>query len=132
MARPEARLPPFVTGYSTHHAHVTLKHSYPKEDNEVEAVVDVKLLLETLRSEQTDIGQWVHVIGYLTSVNPASPVTATDSRHPSRSKTAARVGVQALLLWVARGLDLGTYEKSMLADANQNAVSLAPKNRDAR
>ncbi|TRX92024.1 hypothetical protein FHL15_007121 [Xylaria flabelliformis] len=105
---------------------------YPKENNDVEALVDVKLLLETLKSEQTDMGQWVHVIGYITSVDPVSPMTATDSRHPSRSKTTARVGVQALLLWIARGLDLGTYEKSMLVDANQDAVSLAPKNRDAR
>ncbi|KAI0471233.1 CST complex subunit Ten1 [Xylaria cf. heliscus] len=121
-----------VTGYSTYHAHVTLKHNYPKQGNEVEALVDVKLLLKTLKSEQTDTGQWVHVIGYLTFVDPASAATATDSRHPSRSQTIARVGVQALFLWVARGLDLGTYEKSMLANANQNAVSLAPKNRDAR
>ncbi|KAI1749512.1 CST complex subunit Ten1 [Xylaria castorea] len=121
-----------VTGYSNHHACVTLIHSYPKENNDVEALVDVKLLLETLKSEQTDMGQWVHVIGYITSVNPASPVAATGSRHPSRSKTATHVGVQALFLWIARGLDLGTYEKSMLVDANQDAVSLAPRNRDAR
>lgn len=109
-----------MTGYSAHHAHITLKHSYPKENSHVEALVDVKLLLETLKSEQTDPGQWVHVIGYLTFVNPALPAMATDSRHSSTSKTAAttRVGVQALFLWIARGLDLGTYEKSMLAAAN--------------
>ncbi|KAI0446953.1 CST complex subunit Ten1 [Xylaria telfairii] len=109
-----------VTGYSAHHARVTLKHSYPKENSHVEALVDVKLLLETLKAEQTDPGQWVHVIGYLTFVDPASPATAADSRHSSTSTTATttRVGVQALFLWIARGLDLGTYEKSMLATAN--------------
>ncbi|KAI0549881.1 CST complex subunit Ten1 [Xylaria curta] len=121
-----------VTGYSNRRACVTLKHSYPKGNNDVEALVDVNLLLETLKSEQTDTGQWVHVIGYITSVDPASPMTATEPRHPSRSKTITRVGVQALFLWIARGLDLGTYERSMLVDANQDAASLAPKNRDAR
>ncbi|KAI1128848.1 CST complex subunit Ten1 [Nemania abortiva] len=117
-----------ITGYSTHSAQLTLKHRYPKENGDVEALVDVKLLLETLGSEQTDTGQWVHVIGYLTFVNPAIPVAAVDSRNPSRGKTATRVGVQALMLWIARDLDLGVYEKSMLADASQNTMSLAPKN----
>ncbi|KAI3342496.1 CST complex subunit Ten1 [Ustulina deusta] len=111
-----------VTGYSTHSAQVTLQHRYPKEGGDVEALVDVNLLLETLKSEQTDVGQWVHVIGYLTSVNQNSP----------RSKTASRIGVQALILWIAQDLDLGAYEKSMLADADQNAGSLAPKNPDAK
>lgn len=70
----------------------------------------------------------MHVIGYLTFVDPAAPVAAVDARSASRSKTAVRVGVQALVLWIARDLDLGVYEKSMLADANPSITSLAPKN----
>ncbi|GAW19840.1 hypothetical protein ANO14919_093310 [Xylariales sp. No.14919] len=96
-----------VTRYSSHSARLTLKHCHPKNNSDVEALVDVKLILETLKSEQTDVGQWVHVIGYLTFVNPT----------PLGNKTAPRAGVQALLLWVARDLDLGAYEKSMVADA---------------
>ncbi|KAI0421406.1 CST complex subunit Ten1 [Xylaria grammica] len=96
-----------VTRYSSHSARLTLKHYHPKNNSDVEALVDVKLILETLKSEQTDVGQWVHVIGYLTFVNPT----------PLGNKTAPRAGVQALLLWVARDLDLGAYEKSMVADA---------------
>lgn len=38
-----------------------------------------------------------------------------------------RVGVQALILWIAQDLDIGVYERSMLADANQNALSIAPR-----
>ncbi|KAI0110800.1 CST complex subunit Ten1 [Nemania sp. FL0031] len=120
-----------ITEYSTHSAQITLKHRYPKEDGDVEALVDVKLVLETLNAEHTDMGQWVHVIGYITFVHPALPVAAVGSRNPPRSRTAvpARVGVQALMLWIARDLDLGVYEKSMLADdASQNTMSLAPKN----
>ncbi|KAJ8127504.1 hypothetical protein O1611_g6133 [Lasiodiplodia mahajangana] len=117
-----------ITDYSTHSAQITLKHHYPKENGDVEALVDVKLVLETLTAEHTDMGQWVHVIGYLTFVNPAVPVASAGSRNPPRSKTATRVGVQALMLWIARDLDLGVYEKSMLADTSQNTMSLAPKN----
>ncbi|KAI1159033.1 CST complex subunit Ten1 [Nemania serpens] len=117
-----------ITEYSTRTAQVTLKHSYPRENGDVEALVDVNLLLKTLNSEQTDIGQWVHVIGYLTFVNPAVPVAAMDRRNPSRSSTATRVGVQALIFWIARDLDLGAYEKSMLAEARQDTVGLTPTN----
>lgn len=87
--------------------------------------MDVKLLLETLKSEQTDNGQWVHVIGYLTFINP--PAKAADPRYPSKSKITTRVGVQALLLWIAQDLDIGAYERSMLADSNQDALSIAPR-----
>ncbi|KAK5629078.1 hypothetical protein RRF57_004793 [Xylaria bambusicola] len=97
-----------VTDYSTHSGQITLKHRCPKEDGDIEALVDVNLLLKSLKSEQTDLGQWIHVIGYITFLNRTS----------SSSKITPRVGVQALVLWIARDLDLGTYEKSMLADAN--------------
>ncbi|KAI0967374.1 CST complex subunit Ten1 [Xylaria arbuscula] len=107
-----------ITEYSTHSAQVTLKHRCPKENDDVEALVDVNLLLGTIKSEQTDAGQWVHVIGYLTFTNQNS----------SRGKTAPCVGVQALMLWIAQDLDLGAYEKSMLANANQCAGGLALEN----
>ncbi|KAI1189136.1 CST complex subunit Ten1 [Nemania serpens] len=117
-----------ITAYSTHTAQVTLKHNYPRGNGHVEALVDVNLLLQTLNSEQTDIGQWVNVIGYLTFINPAVPLAAIDPRHPSRSNTVTRVGVQALIFWIARDLDLGTYEKSMLADAHEDTVGPTPTN----
>ncbi|KAI1308477.1 CST complex subunit Ten1 [Xylaria venustula] len=107
-----------ITGYSTRSARVTLKHHCPKGNDDVEALVDVNLLLGTIKSEQTDAGQWVHVIGYLTFTNQNS----------SRGNTAPCVGVQALMLWIAQDLDLVAYEKSMLADANQCAGGLALKN----
>ncbi|TGJ84286.1 hypothetical protein E0Z10_g4503 [Xylaria hypoxylon] len=106
MLKPEPRRL-LVVRYSTHSAQVILKHRFPKESGDVEAFVDVKLILQTLGSEQTDVGQWVHVIGYLTFVD----------QNPLGSKTTPRVSVQALILWVARDLDLGAYEKSMLVDA---------------
>ncbi|KAI1178106.1 CST complex subunit Ten1 [Nemania sp. FL0916] len=116
-----------ITGYSTRHAQVTLKHGCAQGNSDIEALVDVKLMLETLTAEQTDIGQWVHVIGYLTFVNPAPSVEARGRRGHSQGNTATSVGVQALILWIARDLDLAAYEKSMVAEANQNAEGLAPK-----
>ncbi|KAI1439174.1 CST complex subunit Ten1 [Xylaria sp. CBS 124048] len=113
-----------VIGYSTRTGQVILKHGFPKGNSDVEAVVDVKLLLGTLKSEQTDIGQWVHVIGYLTFIRPA---IATDPRNGPGKKAVPCVDVQAILLWTARDLDLGAYEKSLLADSDHNTVSFATR-----
>lgn len=66
--------------------------------------LDVKLLLQNLNCEQTDVGQWLHVIGYITSV-----------QKPSRKAPVPScwvVGVQALVLWKAEELDLAAYEAS--------------------
>lgn len=104
-----------MTAYSTQTAEVTLRHDYPKAEGNVEALVDVKLLLETLKSRQTDIGQWVHVIGYLTFVEPG---VVTDAQHSSKRNSTPRVGVQALIMWVAQDLHLGTYEKTLSKDSN--------------
>ncbi|KAI0406475.1 CST complex subunit Ten1 [Xylaria palmicola] len=117
-----------VTGYSAHCAHITLKHSFPKKSSHVEALVDVKLLLETLKFEQIQMGQWVHVIGYLTFISPEVLAPATGPRDSSRSKATTQVSVQALVFWVARDLDLAVYEKSMLLDTDQNTASLALRN----
>ncbi|KAI2640077.1 CST complex subunit Ten1 [Xylaria nigripes] len=114
-----------VTGYSTRSAEITLKHGYPKGNGDVEAIVDVRLLLQTVKSEQTDVGQWIHVIGYLTSIRHTT--AATDYRNCPERKTVLRVGVQALILWTAQDLDLGAYEKSMLVDIETSAVNLLAK-----
>ncbi|KAI0528176.1 CST complex subunit Ten1 [Xylaria bambusicola] len=107
-----------VTEYSTRFGQITLKHHCPKEDGDIEALVDVNLLLKSLKSEQTDLGQWIHVIGYITFLNRTS----------SSNKTTPRVGVQALVVWIAQDLDLGVYEKSMLAGANESAGNSASIN----
>jgi hypothetical protein len=67
----------------------------------------VKLLLENLRSGQTDVGQWVHVLGYITSVTKKA-----QDREISQT-SGANVGVQALLLWSAQDLDIAAYTDSM-------------------
>jgi hypothetical protein len=71
----------------------------------VQALVDVKLLLQSLKTSQTDVGQWVHVIGYITTVQRAS----VKARPPS---AVTSIGVQALVLWPAEELDIASYEQT--------------------
>ncbi len=72
------------------------------------ALVDVNLVLESLGSEQTRVGEWVNVIGYITDAAPLA-----DSREPTR--VSSRVHAQAVLLWSAGPLDVGRYETSLKA-----------------
>lgn len=69
-------------------------------------MVNVELLLSTLKSEETQIGEWVNVIGYI-----------QDTRQPKPSKPSniadAEIQVQAIILWSAGALKLDDYEKSL-------------------
>lgn len=84
---------------------LTLSHAFPT-DRAVKASVDVKLLLKNLGSAQTDVGQWVHVLGYITF---AKKTRGCDIQ----SLPAVDVGIQALLLWSAQDLDITAYTNSM-------------------
>ncbi|KAJ2967117.1 hypothetical protein NQ176_g9823 [Zarea fungicola] len=83
-----------VTGYSTSTACITLGHLYPRGTNVV-VTVNVELILETLASEATSIGEWVNVIGYVKGVG------------------ADAAKVQALMIWSAGPLDIQQYEASV-------------------
>ncbi|CAJ2502337.1 Uu.00g097310.m01.CDS01 [Anthostomella pinea] len=114
QVREKVRFLGCVTAYSMHSARLTLEHQCPKGST-VKASVDVKLLLQVLKSEQTDIGQWVHVIGYITSAEMSA---IADVVPLPEIRESICIGVQALVIWEADGLDIASYEKSILAKAD--------------
>ncbi|KAL7937018.1 CST complex subunit Ten1 [Trichoderma chlorosporum] len=83
-----------VISYDTATACLSLGHMYPPGTNEV-VRVDLGLVLETIQSGATQVGQWVNVVGYITE------------------GIESLVQVQALLLWPTGPLDIGRYEKSL-------------------
>ncbi|KPM37060.1 hypothetical protein AK830_g9484 [Neonectria ditissima] len=93
-----------VTSYSTASGCLSLGHLYPRGTN-VTALVDVNLLLESLTSEETRIGEHVNVIGYITSKR---------SRHgqDTPNQEMPQVSVQAVMLWSTGPMDIHTYERS--------------------
>ncbi|KAL2073635.1 hypothetical protein VTL71DRAFT_10961 [Oculimacula yallundae] len=91
-----------VTNYSTNTAILNLEHNHPP-GNLSKAQVDVNLLVTTLKSNETQIGEWVNVMGYVTST-----LRSTD---PGKDKMEIRI--QALVLWPAGSFDLAGYEKSL-------------------
>ncbi|TQN71281.1 hypothetical protein CSHISOI_04194 [Colletotrichum shisoi] len=93
-----------VTSYLTHSAVLTLEHGFPKESNTI-ALVDIRLLLSIVKSGQTQIGEWVNVVGYVTPPPPGTRAKGTTGG-------PQKVTIQALVLWSAGPLDLQRYENS--------------------
>ncbi|CAL3971574.1 unnamed protein product, partial [Diplocarpon coronariae] len=91
-----------VTNYSTKLGLLTLEHNHPS-GNSLKAHVDVNLLISTMKSNETQIGEWVNVMGYIA---------------PGLKKNRASTGdldihVQAVVLWSAKSFNLRGYEKSL-------------------
>jgi hypothetical protein len=92
-------------------ATLTLEHKFPSEDNRF-AIVDVNLLLSTLRSTDTQIGEWVNVMGYITTPPP--------KQFRNLEGRKVDVFVQAIILWSAGSVKLDEYEK-LLAEQLRTA-----------
>ncbi|KAK3946028.1 CST complex subunit Ten1 [Diplogelasinospora grovesii] len=91
-----------VTAYSTASGVLTLEHKHPQDNQSVHALVDVRLLLESLKSEQTRIGEWVNVIGYITAIQPS-----TDGKRAKHG--ASEIHIQGLVLWSTGAFDIQRY-----------------------
>lgn len=95
-----------VIGYDKKSAILSLKHNFPLGSSET-ALVNITLVLPTIKSHETQVGEWVNVIGYI----------ETESSHCAGHLKHSRgnVAVQALLLWSSGPLQLDEYEKSLKA-----------------
>lgn len=102
-----------VTNYSTKTATLTLEHNHPP-GNAFKAQVDVKLLITTLKSNETHIGEWVNVMGYITG-GQKEKVNGEEKIH---------ISVQALVLWSTGPFSLVGYEKSFDEKAADEQTTL--------
>jgi hypothetical protein len=93
-----------VMNDSTKTALLTLEHNHPP-GNKLKALVDIELLVTTLKSSETRIGEWVNVIGYIRSPQK-SQINRPDD-------VQLQVQVQAILLWSSGPLKLDGYERSL-------------------
>ncbi|CRK23169.1 hypothetical protein BN1708_013638 [Verticillium longisporum] len=105
-----------VTAYTVATATLVLCHSFPS-GTDTAAHVDVKLVLESLTGEQVRIGEWVNIIGYITSK------VLKDASQYAHQPTSSRneVSVQALLLWSAGPMQVQRYEELLSSNKNYAA-----------
>jgi hypothetical protein len=100
-----------VTNYSTKAAILTLEHNHPV-GNTLKALVDVNLQVDTMKSNEARIGEWLNVMGY---VKPES--TSTGAK-----ENQSAVNIQAIFLWSAGPLNLKGYERSLDQQSADDAV----------
>ncbi|KAL8371614.1 hypothetical protein RB595_001423 [Gaeumannomyces hyphopodioides] len=104
-----------VESYATGDATLTLEHDNATACGpRVRALVDVNLLLQSLKAEQTRAGEWVNVIGYIApeADQPRLPGPLPGEHH------RVRVRVQAVVLWSAGPLNIQEYTTTVAARSN--------------
>jgi Telomere capping, CST complex subunit len=92
-----------VTNYSVSSGILTLRHDHPIGEAKKQLTivnVDIGLLLQSLKSTDTQVGEWVNVIGYVTA--PSASSLISDAK-----------AVQALILWSANSIHIKEYEEAM-------------------
>ncbi len=70
----------------------------------LQAQVDVNLLVTSIKSHETQIGEWVNVMGYITG----------QQKKQAANRRTSEVSVQAIVLWSAGPFNLQAYEKSFV------------------
>ena len=117
-----------VTHYTLSTGTLTLQHAYPPPlHGRAMAQVDVNLLLETMKSTDTQVGEWVNVMGYveraagevvkarraLEAGNHSKATKLRDKGVNKLKEEVHKVKVQAIMLWSAGSVKLGEYEKNL-------------------
>lgn len=89
-----------MNGYDASTGTLTVHHAYPPPPHTCAvALVDVNVLLSTLKSTDTQVGEWINVIGYI---------------QESEAKLEQKgVQVQAIMLWSAGSIKVVDYEKAV-------------------
>ena len=77
-------------------------------------MIDVELLLESLKREDLEVGNWVNVVGYVEGFLPAGKKGVGEAIQNGwqGGNGAQSVRVKAVMLWGARELKIEEYEKA--------------------
>ena len=97
-----------VSDYHVDTATLTLQHRYPASAA-VAAAVNIDLTLSTLKVTDTQVGEWVNIMGYITDGTQSKGV---ESRKEGND-LGLIVSVQAIILWSAGSIKLGEYERTL-------------------
>ena len=114
-----------VTRYTLSTGVLELQHAYhPPPKIPIIALVDVNVVLEGLKREDTQVGAWINVVGYVEEVvregmrgqgqvqEDMDPATRNGARVRDGPRVV-RVRVQAIVLWNAGGVKIGEYERTL-------------------
>lgn len=122
-----------VTRYTLSTGVLELQHVYhPPPKIPTIAFVDVNVVLEGLKREDTQVGAWINVVGYVEEVvregkrGQGQEKMGPGTRNGERVQEGPRVigvRVQAIVLWNAGGVKIGEYERTLENRLNLEEVS---------
>lgn len=102
-----------VVDYDHKTGRLTVEHDYPRgtaSKSLTRAVVDISMVLEGMKPDLLQPGNWINVIGY---VRNRSLSTARRSSTSRRKIVGELPEVQAVLVWSAGAIQVDKYEKTM-------------------
>ena len=103
-----------VASYRVSSATLSLQHAYPDSQTDpVVALVNVNLLLESLKREDTQVGAWVNVMGYVDEVCDCKRGLKEGTKDEREDSGIVQIKVKAIMLWSAGGVKLGEYERAL-------------------
>ncbi|KAL8756875.1 MAG: hypothetical protein Q9199_002634 [Rusavskia elegans] len=107
-----------VSQYDPTTGTLCLDHASPASSANaaVTAAVDVNLVLETLKCTDTQVGEWVNVMGYVQGVEVEKGGKKTKAVRHGGGKEASEgkvVKLQAVMLWSAGAVKVWEYEKAL-------------------
>lgn len=94
-----------VTSYDKETATLILEHNCPV-GNRIKALVNIQLLLSSLKSHETRVGEWVNVVGYIVGLK---------GQQDSRDRPVETgINLRAIVLWSSGPIQLDAYERSLM------------------
>lgn len=108
-----------VKKYHSKTGFLTLQHAYPPPPSPCStAVVDINLLLESLKNTDTRLGEWLNVVGYIEPALERSESVGSNGRGSDRSvrvenQNGTTARVQAVMMWSASSVKLAEYERTL-------------------
>ena len=100
-----------VTEYDESTAYLVVKHHYPpKSPKPAATLVDVNLLLESLKPSDLQIGSWINVFGYVRR-SKRDKATSGESGRKKSTTVSSRMIVQATMIRSAGTVNIGEYER---------------------
>lgn len=90
-----------------------VEHKYPRDTSSklpMRAIVDINLLLDTIKTDALPTGSWINIIGYLQHTSlPKTRVSSSGRRRTVQDLPR----VQAILMWNAGAVRVEEYEKTL-------------------
>ena len=114
-----------VTRYTLSTGVLELQHAYPPPPTTpTVALVDVNVILEGLKREDTQVGAWINIVGYVQEVlsegrggqvhgQGKTTLAIRKGEKVREGSRVVRVRVQAIMLWNAEGVKIGEYERTL-------------------